>query len=152
MSNTSNAVNLSNLAELQTKESTLKELQRKVNALKNRKAWEAKTKKRNPQYVLGSLRKATPQDEAQLGHCHGQVVTIECASCGKERIVNKQDAFQCKYCMDCKVEARKAVAKAKRAEKRLEGKSVKEVEAQIEALNEELAGFGADSLANALID
>jgi len=130
------------LAEIQSKEAQLKELKKQLATAQERQVWEAQTKARNPQYVMGSLRAATKEDEAALSHCHGQVAEITCEVCGKVRVVNKQDAKQVRFCKEHKAEARKAISKAKRAEKRLEGKSVEDIEAQIAALNEQLEQLG----------
>ena len=142
MSQASTVVDLSTLSTLEAKEQELREAKRRLQAAKERREWEAKTKARNPRYVVGSVRKASAEDEAQLSHCHGEVATILCEICGKERVVNKQDAFQVRFCKEHKAEARKAISKAKRAEKRLEGKSVEDIEAQIAALNEQLEQLG----------
>jgi NAD-dependent SIR2 family protein deacetylase len=136
---TASELTISGLADLQNKEAQLKELKKQLKIAKDRKEWEAKTQKLNPQYVVGSLRVATAEDEAALSHCHGQVADIKCQMCGKVRVVNKQDAFQVKFCEEHKKEARKAKAKAKRLEKALSGKSVEDVQAQIDALNDQLS-------------
>lgn len=136
---TASELTISGLADLQNKEAKLKELKKQLKAAKDRKEWEAKTQARNPQYVAGSLRAPTAEDEASLSHCHGQVADIKCEVCGKIRVVNKQDAFQVKFCVEHRKEAQKVKSKAKRMEKRLEGKSVEDVQAQIDALNEQLS-------------
>jgi hypothetical protein len=133
--NTNTAIDQMNA--LQAKQAELKAARKELKAAQARKEWEAETKARNPAYVIGSLRKGTAEDEANLGHCHGWVCTIEC-SCGKQRTVNKQDAKQCLFCDACKVEARKARAKAKRMEKALEGASVEDLQAKLEATQAEL--------------
>lgn len=132
-------ITLSDLSTLTAKEEELREAKRALRAAQERREWEAKTKARNPAFVVGSLRKPTAEDEAQLAHCHGMVCTIRCEACDRERVINKQDAFQVRFCTGCAKEARKAASKAKRLEKRLEGKSVDDVQAQIDALNEQLA-------------
>ncbi len=53
--------------------------------------------------------------------------------------MNKQDAFQVQYCLECRKEARKEAAKAKRAEKRVEGKSVEDIQAEIAQIEEQMA-------------
>jgi hypothetical protein len=143
------------VADLNTITTLQDELKAKKKALRQaqeRKEWEAKTKARNPQYVVGSLRKASAEEEAQLTHCHGEVCTILCEVCGRERVINKQDAFQVRFCKEHRKEASKTKAKAKRLEKKLGSVNPAELEAQIAALDEQLSDFGADSLANALID
>lgn len=136
MQNTNNAVvALSDLDQLKAKEKELREKKKALKEAQERQAWETKTKQRNPQFVVGSLRRPTSEDEATLGHVHGWVCSIECASCGKVRVINKQDAFQVRFCSECKTEARKAAAKAKRLEKSLEGKSVEDIQAEIDELN-----------------
>jgi predicted alpha-1,6-mannanase (GH76 family) len=146
MSNTNTATNITaNLNELKAKEQELKDAKKALKVAQKLKEWEAETKARNPQYVMGSLRQGTDADEANLGHCHGQVCEITCEVCGKVRVVNKQDAKQCRFCKEHKNEARKATAKAKRLEKALEGKSVEDVEAQIVELNNQLAALSGET-------
>ena len=120
-------------------ETSVKDLQRElaekkaaVKAAAKLADWEVKTSARNPQFVPGSVRKATEEEKATMKCCHGMVCEIVCASCGETRIINTQDAFQVKYCGTCKKEAKKEAGKAKRAAK---GKSTEEIESQIAALN-----------------
>jgi len=126
--NTNTAVTLKTVSE---KEALLKKVKADLKAAQNNAAWESATKARNPQFVVGSVRKATPADEAVLGHCHGEVCSIECAACGQVRTVNKQDAFQARYCKACKKGADRDRAKSKRADKRLTGKSVDDLQREI---------------------
>ena len=94
-------------------------------------AWETKTHKRNPAFVVGSTRQATDADRAKLTKCHGVVCEIRCTVCGKMRVVNKQDAFQVSTCGP---KCRKVVAASVAKEKRLEKKhgSVKEEDLKAE--------------------
>jgi hypothetical protein len=123
-----------NLSERIAKEAELKALQRMAKAMAKVEAWEAKTVARNPAYVVGSLRQATEADVALLGHCHGKVCLIKCTQCGAERVVNKQDAFQTKFCVSCRDAAEKEAAKVKRAEKRVAGLTVEDIQKQIDQL------------------
>lgn len=116
-------------------------------ALKEKKAlsdWEKKivdgTDDRlgNKQYVVGSVREPTAKDETELGHVHGKVCEIKCQTCGVIRVINKQDAFQVRFCKKHKSEARKEKAKAKRQETKLSGKSANEIELEISALKAQL--------------
>lgn len=119
----------------------LKEKQNLSKALKVQKKleeWEAKTVARNLQFVAGSVRKPTAADEAELGHVHGLVCSIKCKVCSKLRTINKQDAFQVRFCKEHKAEARKQAAKAKRQETKLDNKSTEEIQVEIDALRAEL--------------
>jgi hypothetical protein len=105
---------------LDTKRAELAALAERVEQAE-RLAWEKKTIARNPQLVLGSLRIATVEEAATLSHCHGEIAEIRCAytgtngECGETRIVNKQDAFQVRYCLEHKSESKKAARAAKSA-------------------------------------
>jgi len=101
--------------------------------------WETRTSARNPQFVVGSKRDATPDEATTLRHCHGKVCEIVCESCGETRTVNCQDAFQVKLCCSCKAVADREAGKAKRANKKAEGKSVAELEQEIERMKNLLA-------------
>jgi len=136
--NTNPVVSASAIAELDAKTKELTELRKAKKAREDRAAWEAKTKARNPAYILGSLLPADDRHVAELGHSHGWVCSIVCERCGKVRNINKQDAFQVRFCKDCKVETRKEKAKAQRLQKKVEGKSVEEIQAEIDALNAEI--------------
>ena len=72
-----------------------------------------KVRRANPQLVLGSLRTATEAEAATFSHCHGQVAEIRCAKadCSATRLINKQDAFQSRYCKAHLTEGRKAARK-----------------------------------------
>ena len=92
-------------------------MRRKVREAKEdqkRREWEAKTKERNQQYVVGSLRRGTGEDVETVGHNHGWVCEVTCRECGCKRVVNKQDAFQAVRCKECQKTAKKAKRKAKR--------------------------------------
>jgi hypothetical protein len=105
--------------------------------------WEEKTTARNPRFVPGSVRRPTEADTAALGHVHGLVCEIACESCGKVRVINKQDAFQVRYCQDCRKVAGKAAGRDKRLVKKLAGTSRQELEQQIAQLNALLASKAA---------
>jgi NAD-dependent SIR2 family protein deacetylase len=136
--NTKTALTLKTVSE---KEAMLKKVKAELKAAQDNAKWEADTKAVNPQFVLGSVRKATPADEAELGHCHGVVCSIVCLTCGETRTVNKQDAKQCQFCKACKKGADKDRAKAKRADKRLAGKSVEDLQAEIAEAEAALAAL-----------
>ena len=136
--NTKSVLTLKTLSE---KEAALRAVKAELKKAEANAKWEADTKARNPQFVLGSVRKATAADEAELGHCHGEVCSIECATCGEVRVVNKQDAFQARYCKACKKGADKDRAKSKRADKRLAGRSVEDLQAEIAEAEAALAAL-----------
>jgi len=96
--------------------------------------WETRTKARNPQYVLGSVRQDTTISAG--GHGHGEVCDIECQVCGTVRTVNKQDAFQVRYCLEHKNEGKKVASAERRAAKSADPEAVK---AKIAALEARLA-------------
>ena len=103
--------------------------------------WEAKTSAKNPQYVPGSVRKATDEDKALLGvHCHGEVCEIVCLECGKTRVINRQDAFQSRYCKEHVKEGKKAAARERRAAKVADPAKARE---QIAALEAKIAALKA---------
>jgi hypothetical protein len=131
VSGSASEVTVTGLAAVEAEEKRLKALKAQVKEATENAAWEEKTLAKNPNYVPGSLRKATDADRAILSHCHGEVCEIRCESCGEVRVVNKQDAKQCRFCTDCKKTATKNAAKVKRAEKRLSGKSVEALQAEI---------------------
>ena len=87
-------INTATVENLVAKEKVLREKKKQLKALQADREWEAKTKARNLAYKVGSLRRPTAADEEALGHVHGWVCSIECQACGKERVINKQDAFQ----------------------------------------------------------
>jgi hypothetical protein len=136
--NTKSALTLKTLT---AQEAALRAVKAELKKATANAKWEADTKARNPQFVLGSVRKATPADEAVLGHCHGEVCSIECESCREVRTVNKQDAFQARFCKACKKDADKGRAKAKRADKRLAGRSVEDLQAEIAEAEAALAAL-----------
>jgi hypothetical protein len=130
---------ISGLAELKAKETELRAKKRLLMEVEARNAWEQETKARNPQYVVGSLRAATPEDAEVLGYSHGQVCLIKCEACGTERLVNKQDAGQVRYCQACKKAADSTRNKERRVAERLARVSPEDLQRQIEALNAQLA-------------
>ncbi len=83
------------------------------------KEWYAKY----PHVVKNSVRAATATDVKALGgkdKCHGKICTIKCIDTKKERVVNVQDAFQCKRT----VEAQRKHERRCRAERRANRKKV----------------------------
>ena len=122
----------SELETLKATERALKAKRAELKAAEVKAAWEAKVAARNSNYLVGSRRQATPEDVQELGHSHGEVCSIRCMTCGASRTVNVQDAHQVRYCRECRKEAMKAVAQESRTSKRLAGKSVKDLMAQIE--------------------
>jgi len=130
--------NTATLETLKAEETRLAQVKAALKEAQSLAKWEAETRAINPQYVFGSVRKPTAEDEAALGHSHGRVCSIRCLSCGEERTVNLQDAKQVVYCKFCKKDADKAKSKTKRASKRLAGKSVADIQAEIEAAQKQL--------------
>ena len=53
--------------------------------------------------VPGSVRDSTPEDTKVLKYVHKRVCLIrcQCCQCGRNRLVNTQDAFQTKRCAAC---------------------------------------------------
>jgi len=139
----SSEVVVEGIAELLAKQAQLKALQRQVKAASEMEAWEAKVGARNPAYVKGSVRTATDADAEILGHVHGKVCEIKCQECGQIRVVNLQDAFQVRFCRDCRKSAQKAAAKERRLADKLAGTSKEDLEAQIAQLNALLASKAA---------
>ena len=95
----------------------------------------------NPQVIPESLRKAFPGEEINGKPAKGWVVTIECETCGEEREINTQDAFQTRYCEAHKAEAAKAKAKARRTAKKdeaLNAMDAEELAAKIASLQSQL--------------
>jgi len=131
-------VSVSQISDLKARQAELKTLQRAVKDRAATEAWETKVLVRNPNYQVGSVRAATDLDREQLGHCHGKVCTIKCQVCGSERTVNVQDAFQVKFCGECRKQAGREAAKEKRAAKKLAGISREDIERQIAELNKAL--------------
>ena len=127
------------LAELKAKETELKAKKRLLMEVESRKKWEEETLVKNPCYIMGSLRAAKEGDVEVLGHVHGQVCLIKCSVCGTERLVNKQDAKQVTTCRACKKASTSARGKERRVAKKLASTSPAEIQAQIDALNAQLA-------------
>ena len=130
MQNT-NTVSSVSVETLKAQEAALRAVKAELKAAQKRSEWEQATKAANPQFVMGSVRKPTSEDEAELGHTHGLVCSIECETCGTVRTVNLQDAKQCRFCKECKKGADKAKASSRRMDKRLAGKSVSDLQAEI---------------------
>jgi hypothetical protein len=100
---------------------------------------------RNPQLLPETLRRTTEGEMIGASEAKGWAITIKCATCSDLREVNVQDAFQCRYCLSCRDEARKETAKARR-QGRTQGEfanhSAEELDAEIEQLRAELADAG----------
>ena len=126
------------IIDLQAKQDEVKAKKRLLKDIETQNKWEADTKELNHSYVLGSIRASTLDDTKVLGHVHGQVCLIKC-SCGVERLVNKQDAKQVRFCRDCKKGASSAKNKERRQAKKLASISKEDLEAQLKVLNEQLA-------------
>jgi len=109
---------------------------RAVKAAAKLAEWETATKARNPQYVVGSVRQDTTISAG--GHGHGEVCDIECLVCGGVRTVNKQDAFQVRYCLEHKNEGKRQANAERRAAKAQDPEAVK---AKIAALEAKLAAI-----------
>lgn len=75
-----------------------------------------------PHVVRGSIKEAergsVPADTGV--QTHGRICIIACEDCGKERIINIQDAFQTRYCIEHQKSRARARAKEKRQAKRLD--------------------------------
>lgn len=61
-----------------------------------------------------SVRHPNTKEAAQMTKCHGKVCTIMCEECGTERVINTQDAFQVRYCVDCQAKRTKEIRKTSR--------------------------------------
>jgi len=98
---------------------------------------------KNPQIQPDTLR---PSEEGELiggKEAKGWVVEIACETCGKQRLVNTQDAFQVRYCELHKADARKKASKERRTAAKTEklmaldeaelAKQVAELEAELAA-------------------
>ncbi len=131
------------LETLKAEETRLAQVKAALKEAQDLAKWEAETRAINPNYVLGSVRKPTAEDEAELGHSHGRVCSIRCLKCNDLRTVNLQDAKQVVYCKFCKKVADKEKSKTKRASKRLAGKSVADIQAEIEAAQKQLDAMTA---------
>lgn len=51
-------------------------------------------------------------------HSHGRICIISCEDCGAERVINVQDAFQTRYCIEHQKERARARARKKRMAKK----------------------------------
>lgn len=124
-----------------------KELEAAVKAIKSQgkdRAWELEAKAKNPQYVVGSLRLATPADlevfATRGAKCHGVVCLVSCAKCGGTHLVNKQDAKQVKFCTTCSKLANREASKAKRKAKReAAANDPARIQAEIERLQKQMS-------------
>ncbi len=141
-SKTNTVAKIENAEQLKALQAELAEKTKAVKEANELADWERKTSERNPAFVPGSVRKATEQDAAILGHVHGLVCEIRCQSCGQTRVVNKQDAFQVRFCSECRKSASREVAKEKRLTKKLANVSAADIEKQIAELNKLLATKG----------
>jgi len=124
----------SQIADLAALKQNLQAQLRAAKEQGERTAWERARKAQNPAYVVGSLRAATDADILALGHSHGWVCEIKCVSCSKRRVINKQDAFQCRACLGCKAELKKAQAKERRQAVTLASVTPEQLQAEIERL------------------
>ena len=69
--------------------------------------------------VAGSLQTVKPGSKVSgFKATHGRVCTIKCVECGKERVVNAQDAFQVDRCVEHQAERAKAKAAKRRKNKK----------------------------------
>jgi hypothetical protein len=132
---------------LRAKEKELKTAQKALREAQKQSAWETSVVAANPRFVVGSVRRATAEEVTELGHCHGRVCEIVCESCGEKRVVNLQDARQCRFCKACKEVADRAKSKERATSKRLSGKSVGDLEAQIAAAQAQLDAMKSTSVA-----
>lgn len=82
----------------------------------------------NPQIFPETLRAANPGEEINGKPAKGWVVTIRCAECGNDRLINTQDAFQVRF---CGTKCAKANKKGTAVKAELDGLSVEELEARL---------------------
>jgi hypothetical protein len=68
--------------------------------------------------VSGSVREPTAAELKELGHSSGKCCTINCVDCKAERVVNLQDVFQVKRCVECKAKFTKAHRADKQAKRK----------------------------------
>ena len=149
-SQTTTVTSETTVAELKIKTEKALELKAVERALKEAQrlaTWETEVLAINSQYRPGSVRQATSDDESLLGHTHGQVCEIICQECGDLRIVNLQDARQCRFCRACKKTANKQKTKLAKVTKRLAGRTVADLERDIEAARAALAAMTAVKVA-----
>lgn len=128
------------IADLEARKAALKEQVKAEKAAAKLAEWEQRTKERNPAFMVGSTRKATEADEAILGHVHGQVCEIKCQheGCSTVRVINKQDAFQVRFCQEHKKTAGRARAKARRQAKHAAARTPEVIRAEIAELEAQL--------------
>jgi hypothetical protein len=69
---------------------------------------------KNPQILPDSLRPANPGESVNGKPAKGWLCQIRCATCGKPRTVNTQDAFQARFCQEHVKDAAKDAAKSRR--------------------------------------
>ena len=141
------------LAEMSRKEKELKEATAQLKALEALQAKDTELQGENPQYISGSLRKATAEDVETFTSrgvvCHGRVGDITCKGCGKTHVLNVQDLAGSEtkapsvYCPECKKVASKEKGKFKRAQKRLNGKSLEQLTAEIAEIEAKKAELNA---------
>jgi len=96
----------------------------------------------NPQLILESLRPATDGELINGLEAKGWVIAICCETCDTERLINTQDAFQVRFCVEHKGEAQKAASKARRTAKRdaeIDAMSEDDLDAEIAALEAQAA-------------
>lgn len=129
------------LAKLEAQKTALKAEAKVLKTAAKLAEWEKAKKAKNPAFVLGSTRKATEADEAILGHTHGQVCEISCQAeeCSTIRVINKQDAFQVRFCQAHKKEAQRTAGKVRREAKKTAARTPAVLKAEIAVAKKELA-------------
>jgi len=127
---------VSDLLAINEQERKLKAAKRALRAAEKIRGLELATKAANPQYQVGSRRRATAEEFAVLKKT--VVCVVECVECGDERVVGVQDARQTTLCQACKAKADKINESLKRANRRLAGKSKEQLEQEIAATQAQL--------------
>jgi hypothetical protein len=104
------------------------------------RSWEAKY----AHVVAGSTRSGG-LDNGKASH--GVVCSIACEMCGAERTINKQDAFQVRWCVTCAVVAKKGRQQTKRAEKSAAKLTPEAIQAKMAELEAQLAAMSENKQA-----
>lgn len=99
----------------------------------------------NPQVRPETLRQTTEGETINGAPAKGWAVTIGCETCGAEREINTQDAFQVRFCEEHKAEAAKAKARERRANKKSAKVAAELAELSDEQVAEELAKLTAQA-------
>lgn len=93
----------------------------------------------NPQIRPDTLRATEPGELIGGKPAKGWAVEIECAGCGKPRLVNTQDAFQARYHTACKPKGSSKSKQAQRAREIADTMDADAIQARIAELEEAVA-------------